>query len=1333
MIILDLELVGNNSLAENVLKDLVDTYQIVLNTTQDIASNLTNIKEIIETGKGAVQGAIIELNRDISNVSSLVSGIANQTAEETIVLDNMLQGLILQSETLVEQIDLIRLDIDANLRQARRYLATLDDIRLGITNRRLRVEQEFRLKEVFENAGLVTYTSVLEPPQEPTGEVSNTAGLLTDLSEFFSVTITYSTETLDVGNSPPNEWITQIDPDLGVPLDTLTGDAGNTWQTQVKVLLSGPPTVFVHQRKFSLFCDNNFLLENRNQFYSIQDIMEFMGPPGCTPGASLEDQIENGTIQCNCWARIQRSRCSAVGSGMIGNPGTPFSQTTPLISLKGSSGVCRDSTESDLWFQPLAEVGVLPDESITQTPEAEIFLDIGPYNEELQKICGLELHSSASSFFLFSSATGYDINNLGGVIEIESTHERPLCSIHHAEMEFETIVNSGPGDEFLTVPYYHYRVAQVATTSIFRLVATTWEVEKYGGGHMNVFTETLPFHVRGTQREPFAFDGSTIEDADFDNTEPPPLVQRCEIITMAATSPDMIPVYTLVRRVRQQQVTITFTNEGGSFSQERFVSPTIPPDASVPPAFTFAGYLDCLYLDCGHNFLSLDFGTEWPHLYDFALREMNPQGEPQLREDGVNAIMDFAPPTIDDPENPGTPIAPFAPEENPATPGFTYNPINNPRPISRFTVDDWLKQEQRVRFDPTRSGADSAHRHLIFLQEKANGMGPECVPFMVRQSGRGRGVWCSLLDSNHIIVPGNPSFAPALDAAQEIVFTPDEWSAEFTFVISGVDLTTTVAPRLECPNPQQIHIIPVNRATANIEVENEHSYNITIIIESVALGDVFSDQPIGEQDPGFEETNITETCKTQYEIVLRPNDIIQRPMRYCDAQRVRVQVKVPNPSPPPTFIIQDCYETTYNLTDVFATRDLQPYHGDQELSNLDPNNTMMQFTQLETLVIGNEDSLILSLAVIQGQVAESLLNARIAVLNARQVRNQTAGLPSEANRNLLLEIQNALMFANQELQSQITTALALQLEALDEISNLTSTLEMGLHNITRRIKEANDAFNDFKVFVDNEINGNETSLLLTDDDIAHYNESIVIFTELSAVASGLSSAASTPFPPLDGPEQAILDQFGLEGNYGEDYWDAIETMQAGIMTEMFEGIANAPYDDIVEQGLDVLIDIGQGIADLGTCMVNSAKDIVTNTISNPKNLVMTGIAGAKFGPLGAVGAATLLGGKDTCICRKTVPEACNTGNEWMQALITILMIIGLVWVGFQLFICFSKSTGAAANISTLDRNVKASSTSKEGRRLLSRGGRKHKVWDNSYHPLELSDSESDSLNDSDSD
>ena len=143
---------------------------------------------------------------------------------------------------------------------------------------------------------------------------------------------------------------------------------------------------------------------------------------------------------------------------------------------------------------------------------------------------------------------------------------------------------------------------------------------------------------------------------------------------------------------------------------------------------------------------------------------------------------------------------------------------------------------------------------------------------------------------------------------------------------------------------------------------------------------------------------------------------------------------------------------------MFATRDLQPYHGDQELSNLDPNNTMMQFTQLETLVIGNEDSLILSLAVIQGQVAESLLNARIAVLNARQVRNQTAGLPSEANRNLLLEIQNALMFANQELQSQITTALALQLEALDEISNLTSTLEMGLHNITRRIKEANEEY-----------------------------------------------------------------------------------------------------------------------------------------------------------------------------------------------------------------------------------------------------------------------------------
>lgn len=827
------QLVGVLSDAVNATFGTSELVAKSLNTSAEVLNQINGSLEALaadaadlQTLRDSAQAALAQSNARVDAafqqmfVQVQSAGSANATLALQTAINATSQQFSLFNTTVASARDLL----DSTLAMATVILRLLEDIRLDIFQRRDKsVCFHDRRQKIVDQGLLVPWISKETPAPVPQFRVDDTSLGFNDNGAFLTVTYVYNTAT----ENP----VTDNDPDTGYPLSApstvtsaQTAKQRNSWDSQqTKSLNNNGSFLFTHSRSFSLACNNDFLLHNRNIFFTIWDLMLLLGPSGCTVGQD-----------CNCWARVDRERCISSNSG--------FDSSTPASNLASVSGLCQTPVPfGDVvgsWFYNSVE----NDNSITGIPATEFFTSAKDLNQEIQKVCQTSTLWD-QGFYVWSTATFS-----GNVSRLPSRVD--LCSVHHEEMQYESALLASSSFASnttapTTVPHAFYLYASFSVSDLFRKISVDQELEYYGELDENTITDVKPLHAIGTRQS--AKDLLSQLQATG-QTSPPPHFRRFLTTSFLATSQEMVPLYYMCPSPVQQVATLTLTARNGTLVQQQLTLPRYNELessrlSSGAGCFFWAGYLDCLYEVCSNPLgpSSRPEEQQGNFVFDTHSDQISGQKQEAARRKHLDYVADFTPTTELVNASSNATVSAFAPPRSvgvlPGYEYYRYNPFGNAYLMgTQFDVDKWRRQNRVTRFNPSFSGG-SLHRTRAWVVPDDSKGGLICNPRSVLQNGGTEGEICSLLRDFRVMKNNLFGLGTAdLDASDTITLEAKVWSVSATVQVPGELLgLANVAAR--CPSPGEIFVKSSgNFSSASLSVTNTLSNVDVLDLKVIASG-----------------------------------------------------------------------------------------------------------------------------------------------------------------------------------------------------------------------------------------------------------------------------------------------------------------------------------------------------------------------------------------------------------------------------------------------------------------------------------------------------------------
>jgi hypothetical protein len=858
--------------------------------------SLIDAAEIQRVGLQRTKQAYVETQGLIQDAKNLVDGILGNPSS-TDFYNNMVDQLAVITQTLINKVDYIQLENDNDYLTEQAFSNDLQNLYGNIAERRTLgslFKPDGPIRKTVDAAGL----SLFVPDDVALPGLDN-------LDPFvFEAAYVYTT-ALDFGasvsyNDPVYPLRTAYyDYDVGMSLDEIQPqmyqpDPNIVQQSSSQLMRaqyligrgSGTQRQYLNYRRITIYCTPQTIIGLQNNWLNLLQVQQLIGPAGCDPDA--------GT--CRCWAYVRRQRCSVQSIPFINVNPTVINRVktvtrvpqsiTDVLSANAQGDSCPNGEEMSSasfpsWFDETNDDGttcnLVYGTSATGLPGCQLVTNITLLHTELEAMCLQPL-----------GVVPAQTNGINGVKyaywqNAEPTHAyfinstRLGCSTNYQLMPIQA---NKYGD---TLPFSYYQQQRAAVGAYVKAAARTREIEQYGYLPRMGRSSSQPYYPQGTYHKA---DPSQYLTADGSLPRPwqhPQRIYRGDMMTYAATSPYLVPVYRMRRQTLQQNISITCTIDGTQTITQQAHDVTIEPQNAAgmvgyePREMWWVGYLDDMIIPASHPFSEfLDAQGRPINETRFLLAvpdEAIGSGTPESRRNKINyircnqACCDARARSIDPTmtcanltlnytsdvtslaqrryaEMNGLPV----PAENPA--------IDNMR-TTAITVDEYLKSELRDTFDPIPSG-DTASRYfqpLTFRSDSflaAQGIldiqpgqssytplyglrGPvplQCDLAWYKQQRLPLPDKCEFLETHEPIANTDPvtGVFSSWDKQGYLEFAQRFYTTTFSIAIpsKAIALDNTVVST--CPQPSDVALLASLTAAPQVRVYNERNYNISLYL-----------------------------------------------------------------------------------------------------------------------------------------------------------------------------------------------------------------------------------------------------------------------------------------------------------------------------------------------------------------------------------------------------------------------------------------------------------------------------------------------------------------------
>lgn len=793
-----------------------------------------------------------DLDAKLASTANLFSFSQDVEVQQTAV-DGLVEVLQTHLGSSGRRLSQVYERLRINLKLARTLIARVYETRRDSSVRRQQVEIISVLQSIVSSFGLRPFTSACDSGIAPSGQIPlnlemDSSGLsvgvlsLTEKLPFARTTIVYSTTV------PPT--MLADDPDV-LSLDESSAQTA-AWDDQIQSTFGtdNPPPTYLNFRGVSMFCNNDYLLSERSEWFSFEDIMSLLGPPQCQPGLSVEDG------GCRCWAVIERYRCLARTDFLSPARQTVY-QEEAIRTKSEFSTYCYTSATStdgglDAWFAPDTSINALS-ASPTRRQQTTVVLDYDEVGLALEEACTAPV-ASGDNFHVASIIIGP--GQAGSFDPILVPHDPNRCGRSARQIKIDSIQS-----EQATLNYIFLDGVNRAVTELFQRVNLHWEVAKYGALPSDVLQETLPFHhvddVPGRRRQPLTADEFRTGVFPPDR---PPTASRRTTTSFIATSRRRIPVYHLQRAGVDQDITVeiiddAIANDPSTPStgvvrvltqnELALVSSSV---VDVPESLFVAGFMDCWLQPCPSP-LSVNLPPSFRDfdedplpvagelsVYDISHDDISLSRGGQTRCHKANYLMQFK-------MDQGL----VTPEGHPQDPEPLASIVTDTPPV--FGSDQWRLQEGDSTSPDPRCATDS----LLYYRRRLTELDHVCNQTDVDRAGMGLGSLCQLLLTHRprpqfplrpVFDPNTGTYDPSsplpfpgssgLDQSSVVWFYPRRWTLEASIDLPAGDFVVQAGPEtsLVCPDYSQVRLSIPSRGAAYLNWVNQLDQVMTVRLDT---------------------------------------------------------------------------------------------------------------------------------------------------------------------------------------------------------------------------------------------------------------------------------------------------------------------------------------------------------------------------------------------------------------------------------------------------------------------------------------------------------------------
>jgi hypothetical protein len=612
----------------------------------------------------------------------------------------------------------------------------------------------------------------------------------------------------------------------------------------------GQTATFLHLRRMSFRCSYDSLLAYKQSWTTVQDLMNLIGPSGCTPG-----------VDCTCWVDVVRERCQMTSTSGAPDPMTSTTTwfedpTLSPTSIQTIQEYCVDNTFN--WYLPVSTytespysvdvplyVPVTTDTSLlvsdasassdySYMPVAERFTTMDAINTELALICAHTATSklvpvSADSMGVAPSLSGvlmdFDITTFPSEIDaldppggqvtwvryadlwtmpVSGIFPRyyvptdtSMCATSPIAMQAQsTTISNSTGLVTDTLPNSFWEHAQLVVQSSIANLSDSINVLLYGATPEDVTWELLPSNLMGEWRSP---DQAVAEGTSVAPSTPAPLMGDRTRVWMTATSENTIPLYyaTLSATVQPIEMNIIGCDNGATVDST--VIEAVPyvqysPETSMGNEMLFAGWLDQFGRDPTCGFPTLDTATDTGvaidgytgWVYDVPSSAMSGIFEEAARRHGVDYILDYS----------------ASGWQNPECAAIEVANVDYPLPV--MSMGAWkLENSVSGAYNPLYA-SDSASNYQRGVEAAPADAGGGCV--CGAQIGDAVGqpltenTMCQLLRTRRLI---DSDTVAGLLAAGSTMFNSTTSAATYLTAVEATNYSTSVLQSGNCQQYQQ--------------------------------------------------------------------------------------------------------------------------------------------------------------------------------------------------------------------------------------------------------------------------------------------------------------------------------------------------------------------------------------------------------------------------------------------------------------------------------------------------------------------------------------------------